>query len=182
VFGGDLIQNHDGATAGSGFPAVRAAEFDRFTGHDGRGMAALAAVFVHHPGHGLCAGIHVRCHDVPPLPDHITDLGQVTAGQALSLSFRHRGRIDLNTTLGAAERDVHHSRLPRHQRGKGADLVEIGVLVITHAALVRAACAVVLHAVPVYRPHTAIGGAQWDLHANLAVGPGEQLTRGVAQT
>ncbi|MNV58648.1 hypothetical protein D3C71_1510350 [compost metagenome] len=61
--------------------------------------------------------------------------------------MRQRARINADTTLGAAIRQVHRGILDRHPGGQRHDFGQGHVLVEAHAALARAARHVVLHAI-----------------------------------
>ena len=80
-------------------------------------------------------------------PEHLLDLVHERAGDRLDLLRLELARVDVHAALGAAEGDVGDRRLPGHQLGQRAHLVEVDLGVEADAALVGPAGAVVLHAV-----------------------------------
>ena len=103
-----------------------------------------------------------RAEDLLDLVDErARDLLQLVASSSLGVA--------VDAALGAAERDVHDRRLPRHQRGERAHLVEVDLGVVADAALVRSARAVVLDAEAGEDVDLARRRADRDLHLDLAV-------------
>ena len=80
-------------------------------------------------------------------PDHVVDLLDELAGQALELAPRELVGIAVDPPLGAAEGQVDDRRLPGHQAGQRPGLVLVHRRVIPQPALVRAPGVVVLHAI-----------------------------------
>jgi hypothetical protein len=136
------------ATGGLG-TALRAAERDGLAGDDLGRVTVLAPVLVEDPAHRLGVRAHVRRRDVPARSEHRGDLVGVAPGEAFEFGGAELVRGDLDPALGAAEREVDEGGLPRHQRGERPYLVDVGVRVVTDAALVRTSGAVVLDAVAV---------------------------------
>ena len=91
---------------------------------------------------------------------------RVTFWSSASVSFS-AGAVD--AALGAPERDVGNGRLPGHQRGERADLVDVHLRVEPDAALVRAAGAVVLDPVAGEDVDLAVRALDRDLDRDLAV-------------
>ena len=79
-------------------------------------------------------------------------------------------RVDVHAALGAAVGDVHDRRLPGHQLGQRAHLVEVDLGVEADAALVGPARAVVLDAVAGEDVDLAVAEPDRDLNLDLAVG------------
>ena len=151
VVGGGL-EHVDHPASGGGLAAGRAAEVERLAGDDGGGVAVAGREGVHHPRHHLGVGVDVGRGDVAVHAEHVADGVGEPPRHRLELAVAHAGRVDGDAALGATERQVEQRRLPRHQRRQGAHLVEVGGRVVADAALVRAAGAVVLHAVARERP------------------------------
>ena len=85
----DRFARHDHDAAAGGFaPPQRAAELDRLAGHDGRrGVADVHRVGVHHPGHDLLVGVHVRRRHVLFRTDRVDDFGDVAPRQRFDLAL-----------------------------------------------------------------------------------------------
>jgi hypothetical protein len=123
--------------------AVRAASGDRLArDHAAAGVRLLGArqahVRVHHPHHHLGVRPHVGGGDVVLGADVAAERVREAAGDALELAERVVARVELDAALGAAERDVVQRALVGHPRAERLDLVQRDLVVITHAALVRA--------------------------------------------
>ena len=80
-------------------------------------------------------------------PDHVVDLLDELAGQALQLAARELVGIAIDPPLGAAERKVDHGRLPGHQAGQRPGFVLVDGGMVAQAPLERPAGIVVLHPV-----------------------------------
>ena len=78
--------------------------------------------------------------------------------------------VDVHAALRASVGDVHDGRLPGHQLGKRAYLVEVHLGVEADPALVGTARPVVLHAVAGEDVHLAVAEAHRHLDLDLAVG------------
>ena len=168
--GSRLAEHVDAAAAGRLLAAVGALERDRLAGADRRSVAVELAVLVHHPGHHLGVGVDVGGRDVARRAEDLLDLVHEGAGDrsaARSDSSRSAGTVD--PALGAAEGDVRDGRLPGHQRGEGADLIDVDLGVVADAALVGAACTVVLDPVAREGVDLAVGELHRDLDGDLAV-------------
>ena len=85
-------------------------------------------------------------------------------------------RIDGDAPLGAAVGNVDDGRLPGHQRGQRADLVQVDLGMVAQAPLHRPAGVVVLHAIADERGDLAVVQLDGDLHRHLALG-GQQNCR-----
>ena len=94
----------------------------------------------------------------------------ICTGKPLELAGRA-----VDSALGAAEGDVGDGGLPGHQRGEGADLVDVDLGVEADAALVRAAGRVVLDPVALVDAGRAVDALDGDLHRDLAVRHPEDL-------
>jgi hypothetical protein len=157
--------DHEHAAAGGLDTAQAAAQRDRLAGHDaGGGRAFVHGVRVHHPGHGLGVGVHVRGGNVLGRADDDADFRGVAARHALEFGLRQLARVDADAALGAAVRQVDRGVLDRHPGGQRHHFRQGHVLVETHAALARAARGVVLHAVALEVGHAAI--VQLDRHVD----------------
>ena len=165
-----LAQRRDDAAARGRLAPGRAPEGDRLAGDDRRVVAGELAVLVHHPGHDLGVRVHVRGRDVAVGADELADAIDELARDVLQLVQREPVTGAVDPALGAAEGDVDDGRLPAHQRGERPNLVEIDGLVVAHAALVRAAGGVVLHAVAAEHMDAAVAQPDRDLDRDLAVG------------
>jgi hypothetical protein len=132
-------------------------------------VAVQLPVLVHQPGHGLRVRPDVRGGDVAGWAEYLLDPVHERAGDLLQLGLREvpGGRVD--ASLGAAVWDPHDGRLPGHELGQRANLVEVDLGVVADAALVRTARAVVLHAVAREDVDLAVSERHRHLHLNLAV-------------
>jgi len=127
------------------------------------------AVLVHHPGHHLGVGVDVGRRDVTRRPEDLLDLVDERPRDLLDLVALELRRVAVDAALRATERDADDRGLPRHELRERADLVEVDVRVVAHAALVRAARPVVLDAVPGVDVDLPVGLAHGHLHLHLAV-------------
>src|SRR5262249_46019311 len=146
---GDAV---DDALAGGLGAAVAAARRDALAGDDAAHGVAIAGaddvhVRVHHPDHGLAVGVHVGRRDVVLG----ADVGAKRRGEPprdpLELGLAVLADVDLDAALAAAERDLVQRALVRHPRRERLHLVEVGLLVIAHPALVGPQDVVVLDAI-----------------------------------
>ena len=160
-----LDRREDDAAAGRSLASERPAELHGLAGDARRVVTVALAELVHHPRHRLRVRVHVRRGDVAVDAEDVRDHPR----EAALLRLAHQVRLTLDATLRAAERKVGDRRLPRHQRGERAHLVDVGLRVVTDAALVRAARAVVLHAVAVEHHEPAVVHANGNLNRQLAV-------------
>ena len=133
-------------------------------------MAVELSVLVHHPRHHLGVGVDVRRGDVAGRAEDLLDLVHERAGDLLELGLGELGGVAVDAALGAAEGHVRDGGLPGHERGEGADLVDVDLGVVADAALVGAAGAVVLDAVAGEDVDLAVGALDGDLDGDLAVG------------
>jgi hypothetical protein len=161
---------------------VRAADVDRLAGHHrGDRLAHVHRVGVHHPGHGLLVGAHVRRGHVLLRPDELHQLGGVAAGHALQLALRHLVRIADDAALGPAEGDVDHRALPGHPTGQRAHLVQRHIRRVAHTALGWPARRGVLHAVAGEDLDPPIVHAHRDVDDHFAGGLPEDLPYSLVQ-
>ncbi|MOA01769.1 hypothetical protein D3C78_1211910 [compost metagenome] len=162
---GGFARHHEHATAGSFHTAQATAQGDRLAGdHAGGGGAFVHGIRVHHPGHGLGVGVHVRGGNVFRRPDDHADFGRVAARHALEFGLRQVARINTDTALGAAIRQVHRGVLDRHPGRQRHHFGQGHILVETHAAFARTARHVVLHAIALEVGDRAI--VQFDRHVD----------------
>ena len=131
---------------GGRLAAQRPAEFDRLAGDDARVVPVELGVLVENPGHDLGVGAHVRGGHVGVRADHVVNLLHEGPGQPLEFAGGKRLGVHGDAALGPAVGQVHHGRLPGHQRRERDDLVEVHLRVVADAALHRAAGVVVLDA------------------------------------
>jgi len=131
-------------------------------------------VLVHHPGHHLGVGVDIGSQDVPGRPDHVGDLVDERPGDPLEFDLAEPASRAVDAPLGSSERDPDDRRLPAHQGGQGADLVEVDVLVVAHPPLVGAAGPVVLDPVAREDVELAARQADRDLDLDLATGRAEE--------
>ena len=160
---GSLTGGEEHAAAGGLDAAQRAAQFDRLAGDDtGDGGTLVGRIGVHHPGHDLAVGVHVRRRDVLGRPDDHADLAGVAAGELFQLIGRQLLRIDADTALGTTVGDVDGRVLDRHPCRERHHLFQRHVRVVAHATLAGPARDVVLHAVSLEMGHRAV--VQLDRH------------------
>ena len=112
-------------------------------------------VLVHDPRHHLGARAHVGGGDVDIGAEEIVDGVDEPPGDAFQFPDGEPRGIDRDAAFGAAVGNVHHGRLPGHQRGQRADLVEVDLRVIPQASFHGAAGIVVLDAISDERLHLA---------------------------
>ncbi len=165
-----LAEHVDAAAAGSCLAAEGSFEGEGLTGDDRRRVAVELAVLVHHPGHDLGVRVDVRGRDVAGGAEDLLDLVHEGAGDLLELCLGELGRVAIDAALGAAERDVRDGGLPGHERGEGADLVDVYLGVVADAALVGPASAVVLDAVAGEDVDLSVLALDGDLDGDLPVG------------
>ena len=142
------IDDHHDARAGRLRPEDRAADRDRLAGDDLRDrIADLHRVRVHHPGHRLLVGRHVRRRDVLLGADDREQLGGEAAGDRLELPLRERARVAAHPALGAAVGQPKERALPRHPHRERRALAQRDVVVVADTALGRPQDARVLDSV-----------------------------------
>ena len=83
-----LERQHADAAAGRFFAARDAVVLDRLARDDARIEAVVLVVLVHDPGHHAMIGAHVGGRDVGVGPDHVVDLVDELARDALQLALR----------------------------------------------------------------------------------------------
>src|SRR5690606_18086567 len=103
-----LAGRHVHAAAGGFDAPPAAAQRARLAGHHaGGGGAFVHGIGVHHPGHDLAVGVHVRRGDVLVGPDDVMDFAGVAARDAFQFALGVLARVDADAALGAAEGQVH---------------------------------------------------------------------------
>ncbi len=171
-----LADDQHDAAAGGLAASARAADLDRFAGDDGGdGLAHVHGIGVHHPGHGLLVGVHVRSGDILFRTDDLDDLGGEAAGHALQFAARHGLGIADDPALGATEGNVDHRALPGHPGGEGAHFVEVDLRGVANAALGRTARHGVLHPIAGEQFHAAIIHLNRNVYREFALGLAENL-------
>ncbi|MNY07366.1 hypothetical protein D3C86_1401660 [compost metagenome] len=171
---GGFRADHEHAAAGSLVTAQRPAQRDRLAGHHAGGRAArVHRVGIHHPGHDLGVGIHVRRRNILGRADDQVDFTGVAARQAFQFGRGERARIHADAALCTTVGHIDGGILDRHPRRQGHHLGQRHVLVETHAALAGAAREVVLHAIALVVGDGAV--VQFDGHVH------DQRTLGALQ-
>src|SRR5579859_5480227 len=130
---------------------------------------------VHDPGHGLAVGVYVGRGDVAVVADEDRDLGGEPPRHVLQLVQAQLPRIDDDSALGAAERDVDDRALPRHPHRERLHLVQGDVGVIADAALGRTAVDVVLHSIAREHPDAVVVHAHRERAGELALDLAQHL-------
>ena len=176
---GDAVND---ALAGRLGAAVAAAGGDALAGDDAADRVAVAGaddvhVRVHHPDHRLAVGVHVGRRDVEVGADVAAERRGEAARDALELGLAVLARVELDAALAAAERDLVERALVRHPRRERLHLVEVGLVVVAHAALVRAEDVVVLDAVALEHLDTCRCHADREVDDQLVLGLAEDLRR-----
>jgi hypothetical protein len=134
-----LAHAERGAAPGGLLASDRAADVQRFPGHDAEHRVALVhREGVEDPGHDLGGRADVRGRDVHLRPDVVDDLGRVAAGQSLELRHRELLGVADDTPFGAAEGEFHKCAFPGHPHGKRLRLLEGDRRVVADPALGRA--------------------------------------------
>ena len=129
-------------------PPERAADADRFAGDNTRNsVAGMDGIGVHHPGHGLFVGAHVRRHDIDLFADERDHFLGVTAGQPFQFGEGEFARVAGDAALGAAVGQAGQRAFPAHPHGQRRHLAEAHIRMITQAALGRAERQMMLHPV-----------------------------------
>ena len=100
--------------------------------------------------------------------DDVVNLVDELARDSFELLDAELARVDGDAALGAAVGQIDDGRFPGHERGQGADFVEIDFGVIAQAALHGAAGVVVLHAVADEGFEAAVVHLDGNLHLDLA--------------
>src|SRR4051812_35800967 len=131
-------------------------------------MSAQLAVFVHHPAHDLRRGVDVGRRDIALGTHDPRDGVDVGAREAFELALGELFRVADDAALAAAERKIHHRRLPRHPGGERAHGIDRLVGVKANAALRRTARVVVLHAESLEQLHVAVVHSHRERHVELA--------------
>ncbi|MPM51554.1 hypothetical protein SDC9_98303 [bioreactor metagenome] len=168
---GSLNAHGEHAAAGGFHAAQRAAQVHGLAGdHAGGGGTGVHGVGVHHPGHDLAVGVHVRRGDVLGGADHHADLAGVATRQAFQLRHGELARVHADTALGAAVGHVDRRVLHRHPGRQGHHFRQRHVLVEAHAALAGAATQVVLHAVALEVGDGAVIELDGHIHDQDALG------------
>jgi hypothetical protein len=125
--------------------------------------------------HRLAVGADVGRRDVPLRPDVVAERRGEAARDALELGLRVLARIDLDAALAAAERDLVERALVRHPRRQRLHLVEVGLVVVADAALVRPEHVVVLDAVALEHLDLPVVHADREVRDDLVLGLTEDL-------
>jgi hypothetical protein len=118
-------------------------------------------------------GPQVGRGDVGVGTDHVVNFVDELAGDSFQLPAAKLGGADIDAAFGAAVGQIDQRRLPSHQRGQAADLVEVDFVVIAKSALHGSAGAIVLHAVADERTELAVVHLDGDLYLDFAAGSDE---------
>jgi hypothetical protein len=177
---GPLLDAKHQAHAGGFASAVRATRGNRLAGdHAPHGVLISVAghvhVRVHHPNHDLAVGADVGGRDVPLGTYVVAEGVGETAGEPLHLCGGEVCRLDLDAAFAAAERDVVQGALVGHPGGESLHLIEIGLVVVAHAALVGAEQVVVLNPVALEHLPLAIVHANREVDDQLVLGLGQNV-------
>ena len=164
---GRLDRNDAHASSGGRLTARRPPQGDGFAGDDAGRVAVTGTVLIHYPRHDLGVGPHVGSGDVALDPEGEPYAGGESPGQVLHLGVRHLQRVAGDATFGAAEGDVDQRGLPGHERGEGADFIEVDLGMVAEPPLHGPARATVLHAVADEDLETAAIHAHRDLYLQL---------------
>src|SRR3990172_568777 len=153
----DLEHGYYDPEGGRLAPAERAAKRDRLAcDYAGNGVALHHGIGVHHPGHHLFVGVHIRRGYIRLRAYEHAYLVGISPGKALQLVLAHHRRVAGDSALCAAKGYVHEGALPGHKRRKRGYLVEVYPGMKADAALGKAARKVVLHAVALKKTHCPV--------------------------
>jgi len=114
---------------------------DELTSAAAFGVDVLLTLDLHvgvlNPGHDLLVGSHVRSEAIDRGSDEslLNELHGVLAGNSFEFSSGKISGVDLDTSLGTAERNIGDSELEGHEAGEGFDFLEINVVRVTGASL-----------------------------------------------
>ena len=112
----------------------------------------ILVVLIHDPRHHAMVGSHVGRRNIRVRADHLMDLVDEFPRDPLQLVHAEFRDIDRNASFCPAVRDIHHGRLPRHERRQAPHLVQIDLRMVAHSTLHRAPRPIVLHPVADERP------------------------------
>ncbi len=118
-------------------------------------LALDPLVLVEDPGHDLLVGIYVGRRNILERPDVVGNGLGVSARHELQVAPGKLQGIDNDAAFRAAEGDVHHRALERHEQGELGGMFLIHIRMEPDPALGRPACIVVLHAVAGEYPRLA---------------------------
>lgn len=148
VFFHALVGDDGNATSGSFHTAYGAADLDGFSGNNTwNRMAGKHAVSVHDPCHNLTICINIRCRNILIWSDDRKDTCGITTGKTYKLRSGKLGRINFDSPLGTAVRNIYNRTFKGHPGCKRFYFVHIGILMVTDAALARSTCAGMLNTV-----------------------------------
>jgi len=175
---GPVLEAEHHALAGGLFASRASAGLQRLAGHDALDVLTLGdaggiGVGVHHPDHRLGVGPQVGRRNVVVG----TDVAAQGVGEAsddpLQLVGLESAGVERDAALCSAERDVTQSRLPRHPRSQGLDLVEVDHGVESDSALVGTQQIGMLDAVAPENPVGPVVETHREVHDDLVLGLGE---------
>jgi len=116
-----------------------ASQLDGFSGdHRRGGLAYVHGVGVHHPGHHLLAGAHIRRGDIALRAQPVEQFRSVASCETLEFAARHFARVANHPAFGSAEGNIDHRALPSHPGGQRAHFVEGDIGGKANSALARA--------------------------------------------
>ena len=89
------------------------------------------------PSHGLLVGAHIGTEAIDLSANEVLfdELHGVLSGDSLDLGLGVLARVNLDTTLGATERNISDSKLEGHEGSKGLDLLKINIGRVASATL-----------------------------------------------
>ena len=151
------------------------AEREWLAGDDLREVADPSRELVEHPPHHASVGVDVRRHHVAGRADEEPDGVHETPRQPLQLRCRQEMRVHLYAALRTSEGEIEQRRLPRHERGEAAHLVERDLRMEADPTLVGAARPVVLDAIPVVDRERPVVQGNPDLDDELLLRSGENV-------
>src|SRR5438067_4755635 len=135
----------------------------------------MHGICIHDPRHRLFIGIQVGGRNVLLGTDEFDQFCGVAAGDLLQLRLRQLLGIADDSSLGAAERDVHDRALPRHPTRESANFVERNIRTVADPSCSRTASDRVLHAEAGEDLDAAAIHLHWDVDDDFAGGIAKHL-------
>jgi hypothetical protein len=175
--------NHDHtAPGGRVAPPLASSQRQRLVRHDpGLMLICDCLVLVHHPRHRLWVRVHIGGGNVALDSDVLPERAHVCPGRILEFPGGHLPRVADNGSLSAAQREINHCGLPRHPPRLGPNRIHGFVRVKPDPPFRRAACKIVLNAIPVKDARLSVVHLNREGELELALRPEQQVQGSLVQ-